>query len=79
MARRGCRTNAELSAQGVRRHCRLDGAAETLLGHAMERRRVSARGYHRLLRVARTAADLDGQDAIGPDHVATALLMRAQP
>jgi magnesium chelatase family protein len=79
MAGRGCRTNAELTVAGVKRHCRLDGDADALLADAMRLRRLSARGYHRLLRVARTAADLDGSDRIGADHVATALLMRALP
>ena len=79
MAARGRRTNAELTVAGVRRYCRPDGAADTLLGEAMRGGVVSARGYHRILRVARTAADLDGSDAIGSDHVATALLLRALP
>jgi magnesium chelatase family protein len=43
----------------------------------MRRRTLSARGYHRVLRVARTAADLEGSERIGPDHLATALLLRA--
>ena len=79
MVARGCRSNAELTIAGVRRHCRLDSDADALLADAMRRRRLSARGYHRLLRVARTAADLEGCDRIGADHVATALLMRALP
>ena len=79
MATRGHRTNAELTIAGVRRYCRLDGEADALLGDAMRNRRLSARGYHRLLRVARTAADLEGREDIGADHVAIALLMRALP
>ena len=79
MAARGHRTNTELTIAGVKRYCRLDGEADALLGDAMRNRRLSARGYHRLLRVARTAADLAGHETIGADHVATALLMRALP
>ena len=79
MAARGYRSNAELTIAGVRRHCQLDSDADALLADAMRRRRLSARGYHRLLRVARTTADLEGCDRIGADHVATALLMRALP
>ena len=45
----------------------------------MRVRKLSARGYHRVLRVARTAADLDGSDRIAGDHLATALLLRAAP
>ena len=79
MSPRGSRTNAELTIAGVRRHCRLDDPADALLADAMRMRRLSARGYHRLLRVALTVADLEGRDAIGAEHMATALLLRAQP
>ena len=79
MRARGRRTNAELSIAEVKRHCRLDVGAETLLGDAMRGRKLSARGYHRVLRVARTAADLDGNERITGDHLATALLLRAAP
>ena len=74
---RGRRTNAELSIADVKRHCRLEDSAEALLGDAMRLRRLSARGYHRVLRVARTAADLDRSERITGDHLATALLLRA--
>ena len=76
MRSRGVRVNAELGVAGVRKHCRLDAGADRLMAEAMRSRRLSARGYHRVLRVARTAADLDGRDAIGGDHLATALLLR---
>ncbi len=79
MSGRGVRTNAELGIAGLKRDCRLDADADALLADAMRMRRLSARGYHRLLRVARTAADLDGRDRIAADDVATALLMRAVP
>ena len=79
MLGRGVRTNAELGIAGLKRDCRLDADADALLADAMRMRRLSARGYHRLLRVARTAADLDGHDRIAADDVATALLMRAVP
>ena len=79
MRARGRRSNAELSIAEVRRHCRLDADAESLIGEAMRVRKLSARGYHRVLRVARTAADLEGCDRILSDHLATALLLRAAP
>ena len=79
MRARGCRTNAELTVAGVRRYCRLDSDAEALIGEAMRVRKLSARGYHRVLRVARTAADLEGCERIAADHLATALLLRAAP
>ena len=77
MRARGRRTNAELSIADVNRHCRLDGAAEALMREAMGSRKLSARGYHRVLRVARTAADLEASDRITADHLASALLLRA--
>lgn len=77
MRARGRRANAELSIADVKRHCRLDADAEALMGEAMRSRTLSARGYHRTLRVARTAADLDASERITADHLATALLLRA--
>ena len=61
----------------VRRHCSLDEPAERLVAAAVRDRRLSARGYHRLLRVARTVADLARCESVGRDHLATALLLRA--
>ncbi|MDP9319890.1 MAG: YifB family Mg chelatase-like AAA ATPase [Chloroflexota bacterium] len=77
MRARGRRSNAELSIADTKRHCRLDTGAEALMAEAMRTRKLSARGYHRVLRVARTAADLDGCERVGADHLATALLLRA--
>ncbi|HUQ17881.1 MAG TPA: YifB family Mg chelatase-like AAA ATPase [Candidatus Saccharimonadales bacterium] len=79
MRARSGRPNAELGAAALRRHCRLDDGADDLIGSAMRTRRLSPRAYHRVLRVARTAADLDGRERITADDIATALLLRAQP
>jgi magnesium chelatase family protein len=79
MRARGRRTNAELTIADTKRHCRLDHDAELMLADAMRSRRLSARGYHRVLRVARTAADLEGSEDIQADHLASALLLRASP
>ena len=54
-----------------------DAAGLTLLRDAAETMRLSARGYHRVLRVARTLADLDGAERIGRLHLAEALSYRA--
>jgi len=79
MRARSGRPNAELGAVALRRYCRLDAAADTVIGAAIRSRRLSPRAYHRLLRVARTAADLDGRERITADDIGTALLLRAQP
>jgi magnesium chelatase family protein len=71
------RTNAELSGSLLESAAAPDGAGLTLLRDAAEAMRLSARGYHRVLKVARTIADLDGAEAIGRPHLAEALAYRA--
>jgi magnesium chelatase family protein len=68
--------NAELGPAHVRRHCRTEPAAEALLRAAMQRLHLSARAYHRVLKLARTIADLAGAETIGAAHVAEALQYR---
>ena len=70
------RTNAELTVAEVRTHCRLDDEADALAHDAMRARRLSARGVHRAMRVARTLADLAARDAVTRDDLAFALLLR---
>ena len=74
----GPRSNAALSARGVRAHCidRLESTAETLLREAVDRLSLSARGFHRVLKVSRTIADLAGADNITVQHVAEAVQYR---
>ncbi|MEO6607072.1 MAG: ATP-binding protein, partial [Aestuariivirga sp.] len=57
----------------------LDGPGMTLLRDAADAMNLSARGYHRVLRVARTIADLDGKDVISRLHLAEALSYRQKP
>src|SRR5207247_8699490 len=77
LAGTGGRCNAELTVAEVRRHCRLAHEAETLAGEAVRSRRLSARGFHRVLRVARTVADLAASDDIRTTDLAFALLLPA--
>src|SRR5690606_28916999 len=70
------RTNAEMPARLVRHICVIDKAGQTLLRTAMEKLQLSARAYDRILKVARTAADLDGQADIQIGHLAEAIHYR---
>jgi len=70
------RCNGELDARMVSRHVRLDSPAEVVLARVYAAGRLSARGRHRILRVARTVADLAGRDRVGRDDVLTALALR---
>jgi magnesium chelatase family protein len=72
LARQG-KPNVELGAKEVDRHCRPDQAGETLLKQAISRLGLSARAYHRVLKLARTIADLAGAEAIAANHVAEAI------
>ena len=71
------RTNAQVSGPALENVTRADPAGMTLLRDAADSMRLSARGYHRILRVARTLADLDAAESIGRVHLAEALSYRA--
>jgi magnesium chelatase family protein len=66
-------TNAGMSAAQVRRHCQVEREARAVLYEAHERIALSVRGHDRVLRVARTVADLDGKERIERRHVAEAV------
>jgi magnesium chelatase family protein len=71
------RTNAEASGTALEQIVKPDPGGMTLLREASDAMRLSARGYHRVLRVARTLADLDGDEAVRRVHLAEALAYRA--
>jgi len=75
MDRQGC-ANAELSGAALEHHCALKAEDQALLDTAMERLRLSARAYHRILRVARTVADLRGVANIDKSALIEALNSR---
>lgn len=68
--------NAEMEARHLKAYCELDSAGHHLLSRCIDNLGVSARGYSRILKVARTLADLDGCSAITEAHVAEAVLYR---
>jgi magnesium chelatase family protein len=68
--------NAYMPPRLIRQHCRLDAPAQRLLETAVEKLGLSARAYMRLLKIARTIADLEGAADIAPAHVAEAVQYR---
>jgi len=71
------RTNAQAAAHALEQATRCDAAGLALLRDAAVAMQLSARGYHRVLRVARTLADLDGAEPVGRVHLAEALSYRS--
>jgi predicted ATPase with chaperone activity len=69
-------TNADMGPKELRQHAALDDATETLLGAAVRQMGLSARAYHRVLKLARTIADLAAEECITTAHVAEALQYR---
>ena len=73
----GVHTNSMMNSAMLREYCRLDAASAALLERAMERLSLSARAYDRILKVARTIADLAGRRDIVPADVAEAINYRS--
>jgi magnesium chelatase family protein len=70
--------NAEIAASDIWDLCRLDAGGNALLQTAMHRLDLSARAFHRVVKVARTIADLAGSEAIVTAHLAEALQYRSR-
>jgi magnesium chelatase family protein len=70
--------NADMRVAEVRKFCKLDGTGDSLVRAAMSQLNLSARAYHRILKLARTIADLAGSEAIKATHLAEALQYRSK-
>jgi magnesium chelatase family protein len=68
--------NADMGPAEVRQFCDLDDTCRNLMKTAMNQLQLSARAYHRILKLSRTIADLAGSEVIGPGHLAEALQYR---
>lgn len=69
--------NAQMTTKQIREFCVLDDASKNLLKNAMERLNLSARAYDRILKVARTIADLDGSELVNGNHISEAIQYRS--
>ena len=74
---KGIYCNAQMTSRQLRQICKLDEASQTLLKNAMEKLSLSARAYDRILKVARTIADLDSEAKIKTEHLAEAIQYRS--
>ncbi len=73
---RGILYNSELSAKDLDRYCPMSGQGEAILKRAFEKLGLSARGYGRIIKTARTIADLAGTETILPEHIEEAICYR---
>jgi magnesium chelatase family protein len=73
----GTMWNAYMTPQLIEQHCKVTDEAEALLKKVFERLQLSMRGYHKILKVARTIADLDGVDIIDVAHIQEAAMYRS--
>jgi magnesium chelatase family protein len=74
---KGIYCNAQMTSKQLRSICTIDQTGHTLLKNAMEKLNLSARAYDRILKVARTIADLDSSEGIKPEHLAEAIQYRS--
>ena len=69
--------NAQMNTKQIRAHCQLDAPSKELLKNAMERLNLSARAYDRILKVARTIADLENVEVVNGNHIGEAIQYRS--
>ena len=69
-------SNADMRPAQIRKYCALDEDCQTLMKTAMRQLQLTARAYHRVLKLARTIADLAGEDEVSQVHLAEALQYR---
>ncbi len=70
------KVNSEMGIPEIKKYCKIDQQGDSLLRNAVDKMDLSARGYHRILKLARTIADLAGEDNISKNHIAEALPYR---
>lgn len=70
--------NAQLNARQIKKHCVLDAQSEAMLEQAMNTMKLSARVYHKIIKIARTIADLEQSERILPKHIAESLQYQAR-
>ena len=70
-------SNAKMSNRHIRTHCKIDAAARRLLEAAIDKLGLSARAFNRVLKIARTIADLEGEQSIQVDHISEAIQYRS--
>ena len=69
--------NSQLSPRSIKKYCRLEPKEESLLEQAFIKMNLTARAYHRILKVARTIADLDMSEQIRTKHISEAICYRS--
>jgi len=70
-------TNADMQSKEIREFCQIDSSCETLLSNAMTKLGLSARAHSRILKVARTVADLASSEVIRPEHISESIQYRS--
>lgn len=75
LQRQGC-LNGQLNNRQIKRYCSLDSDCETLMTKSIDKLRLSARSFHKILRLARTIADMAGLESISQSHIAEAITYR---